>query len=118
MLDLGEATHNAQAAAHCVGFQDPQAFWQVHDELYARQGEIFGATVSFYREIAERVGVDGAEFQTCYENRTGHDLVETLDRVRRDEGITRRPTIQINDQPVFGAQQFGAYQQVIEDRLP
>jgi protein-disulfide isomerase len=118
ILDHGNASLNASAAAHCIGLQNPLAFWHAHDFFFQNMGQLGGANVAYFATVASDLGVDQTTFEGCYNNGTGHGAVTALDSARRQLGIFNRPTLDINGQFVLGAQPFATFSQVIESMLP
>lgn len=118
MLDHGNASLNAHAAADCVGRQDVDAFWQVHDQFFSNQGELWQADRDYFVNVAVSYGIDQAAFEACYDSGTGHATVTELDSIRRNLGVFNRPTFTINDQLLVGSQPFAVFEQYIEALLP
>jgi protein-disulfide isomerase len=114
MLDHGNAGLNAHAASECIGRQDVDAFWEIHDRFYANQDELWGAERDYFVEAAVSVGVDQAAFESCYDNGDGHFTVTELDSIRRERGIFNRPTFDINGQMLLGSQPFSTFAGFIE----
>lgn len=117
MLDHGNASLNAHAAADCIGRQDVDAFWEIHDRFYANQGELWSADRDYFVNAAVSVGVDQAAFEACYDSGEGHATVTGLDSIRRERGIFNRPTFDINGQLLVGSQPFSTFMGVIEALL-
>jgi protein-disulfide isomerase len=117
MLDFGNASHNAHAAADCAGRQNATAFWLLHDEFFEKQHELWQANRDYFVNAAVRVGLDQETFAACYDNRTGHDAVSQLDAIRRQRGIFNRPTIDINGHIVVGNQRYENFAQLIDTLL-
>jgi protein-disulfide isomerase len=117
MLDHGNASLNAHAAADCIGRQDVDAFWQVHDDFYANQGDLWQADRSYFVNAAVAQGLDQAAFEECYDSGTGHSAVTELDSIRRQNGVFNRPTFDINGQLLIGSQPFNVFAQFIEASL-
>ena len=118
MLDHGNASLNAHAAADCIGRQDVDAFWQVHDEFFLNQGDLWQANREYFVNMAVISGVDQATFEACYDSGTGHATVMELDSIRRNLGVFNRPTFTINDQLLVGSQPFEIFEQYILATLP
>jgi protein-disulfide isomerase len=110
MLDHGQASINAHAAADCIGRQDIDAFWQVHDQFYENQGELFGADREYFVRAAADAGLDQAIFAACYDSGEAHARVSALDEKRREVGIFNRPSFDINGQLLVGSQPFSAFE--------
>jgi protein-disulfide isomerase len=117
MLDHGEASLNAHAAADCIGRQDVDAFWQIHDRFYRGQEELWGADRDYFINAAVATGIAQAEFESCFDSRIAHENVKQLDKIRRDEGIFNRPSFLINGQLLVGSQPFNVFEGYIEAAL-
>jgi protein-disulfide isomerase len=117
MLDHGNASLNAHAAADCVGRQSVDAFWLLHDDFYLNQGELWRADRDYFVNKAVDFGVDQAAFEECYDSGAGHATVTELDSIRRAAGIFNRPTFNINEQLLIGAQPFDVFASYIEAGL-
>lgn len=117
VIDFGSVSHDAQAAAHCIGMQSPDAFWQAHDQFFVNASSLYDGR-PYFVTVAVELGVDQATFESCFDNNTGHLAVSQLDTIRRDAGITRRPTFDINGLVLFGSQPFETFAQAIDSQLP
>ena len=117
MLDHGNASLNAHAAADCIGRQSVDAFWVVHDQFFANQGELWQADRDYFVDAAVAAGVDQVLFEECYDSGTGHATVTELDSIRRNLGIFNRPTFDINGQLLIGSQPFSVFSEYIEAEL-
>lgn len=117
MLDHGNASLNAHAAADCIGRQNVDAFWQIHDQFFANQGDLWQAGRDYFVNAAVSVGVDQAAFEECFESGTGHITVTELDSIRRANNVFNRPTFDINGQLIIGSQPFDVFAQFIEASL-
>ncbi len=118
MLDHGNASLNAHAAADCIGRQDVDAFWQVHDQFFRDQGELWQARRDYFVELAVAAGVDQFEFQSCYDSGIGHATVTELDSIRRSQGIFNRPTFDINSQLLIGSQPYEVFVRFFDSAMP
>lgn len=118
MLDHGDASLNSHAAADCIGQQSPDAFWQIHDQFFAEQEELWGADRDYFVQAAVNVGVDQATFESCYDSGEAHLRVTEQDRLRRERGIFNRPTFEINGQFLIGSQSFAVFEQFIQAAIP
>lgn len=111
MLDHGQASVNAHAAADCVGRQDVDAFWEIHDQFYVDQGALFRADRDYFVQAAVNAGLDQAAFEACYDSGEAHARVNELDAIRRERGIFSRPSFDINGQLLIGSQPFSVYEE-------
>ena len=116
--DFGIGSQNAHAAADCIGQQNPEAFWQVHDLFFADQSGLRRADRDYFVAAAAQVGVAADAFAACYDSGVGHDNAIALDNARRERGIFNRPTFDINGTLLFGAQPFTAFAETINEALP
>ena len=117
MLDHGNASLNAHAAADCVGRQDVDAFWTVHDQFYANQGDLWRADREYFLNAAASAGVDPVAFGQCYDSGLGHATVTELDSIRRNLGVFNRPTFDINGQLLVGSQPFEVFANIFNSLL-
>lgn len=117
ILDHGNASLNAHAAADCIGRQSVDAFWVVHDQFFVNQDELWQADRDYFVDAAVAVGVDQAAFEECYDNGTGHATVTELDSIRRSLGVFSRPTFDINGQLLIGSQPFSVFSDYFEAEL-
>jgi protein-disulfide isomerase len=111
MLDHGQASVNAHAAADCVGRQDVDAFWAVHDQFYEDQSQLFRAGRDYFVEAAVNAGLDQVAFEACYDSGEAHARVSELDARRRELGIFNRPSFDINGQLLVGSQPLNVFEQ-------
>jgi len=111
MLDHGQASVNAHAAADCIGRQDVDAFWQIHDQFYEDQGQLFRAGRDYFVQAAVNAGVDQAAFEACYDSGEAHARVRALDDKRRELGLFSRPSFDINGQLLIGSQPFTVFEE-------
>ncbi len=114
MLDHGNASLNAHAAADCVGRQSPDAFWEIHDQFFANQADLWQADRDYFVAAALGLGIDQATFEECYDSGLGQATVTELDSIRRGLGIFNRPSFEINGQLLIGSQPFSVFSQYIE----
>ncbi len=118
MLDHGNASLNAHAAADCVGRQDVDAFWMIHDQFFRDQGRLWQADRDYFVNAAVATGIDKGAFEACYDSGIGHATVTELDSIRRNLGVWNRPTFTINGQLLVGSQPFEIFEQFILAALP
>ncbi len=102
----------AAEAAQCANAQGK--FWEYHDALYADQSKL---AVADLESTAGRLGLKADEFKTCLES--GKFAAE----VNRDvadaqrAGVNSTPSFFINGIPLVGAQEYGAFAEVIDREL-
>jgi protein-disulfide isomerase len=99
---IGDESVDAAIAVRCAGRQG--RYWAMHDAVYAaQQGENQGA---FARarlvQVATSVGLDGAAFEACLDDRSAlvEVLADTSAGVRA--GIVSTPTVDVNGTRFLG----------------
>ena len=100
----------AAVAARCAGEQD--AYWAMHDALFARQAEWAGQEATLndvFLGIAADLGLDGDAFAACL----GDGRFDAVIQANQDEGfalgVNGTPAFFINGFPVSGAQQYDLF---------
>ncbi len=102
----------AAIAAHCAADQD--AFWEYHDELFAKQAYL---SESLFTQIASTLSLDLDKFQSCYDER------ETLPIVTKDYeeglalGLTATPTLYVGNEILIGAIDVQELLSVVQGQL-
>jgi len=81
--------------AQCVGQQDPEKFWVVHEMLFLEQRDLWSADQDYYVKVAVAADVDQVAFETCYDDPGALDEVLQLDAIRRERGIHGQPMFDI-----------------------
>lgn len=110
----------AHEAARCAREQGgDEAYWQMHDLIFASQDEWAAnpKSVDALKRLAGEADLDTAAFDACldegrYEAVVSADLAEG-----EGLGISGTPTFFINGQRLVGAQPFSVFQQAIEEAL-
>lgn len=101
---LGNETTRAAEAAACAAEMDPDAYWPYNETLYRNQQtppmNAGGYSTSRLVEIAETVGLDAEEFESCLDDGRYRDQVEASTSAAQDAGITGTPGFQINGRAV------------------
>ena len=92
---------------------DQEAPWAFYDLLFEtalnRAGDAYG--------VAERVGLDQALFQECYDSRRYRGLVEAQLRDALGHGFRGTPSFIVNDTPLAGPPTFEFLVSIIESYL-
>lgn len=104
----------AAVAARCAGEQD--AYWEMHDELFARQQEWGGlgaGAADVFTALATGLSLDGDAFAACLSSGR-HDAVV---QANQDEGIALgvngTPAFFIDGFPVSGAQPYELFEYAV-----
>lgn len=117
ITDIGDRAVNAAAAAYCVGQQDVAAYWRIHDWFYDNYDATYRNDRDFLVDAAVTNGADKGEFEACYDSGEAHTRMLALDQERKDNGITQRPTYDIEGQQTFGVQPFEVFDEFIMTAL-
>ena len=119
-------SQDAAAAAYCAG--DQGKFWQMHDALFANNGDVENQG-SFSPErltsIANGVGLDVKTYQDCFDGGKYADRVQKDYQAAVDAGVHGTPsfvvTYQVNNVTriflIEGAQPYEAFQQALNQIL-
>lgn len=104
----------AAVAARCAGEQD--AYWEMHDALFARQQEWAGTGAGaseVFAMIAADLDLDASAFEACL----GSGRHDAVVQANQDEGIrlgvNGTPAFFINGFPVSGAQPYELFEYAI-----
>lgn len=74
---IGPESSAAAEAAYCAG--DQGKFWEMHDILFANQGDVENGGAYADRRLlvfAENIGLNMDEFNTCFNGNTYKDLID------------------------------------------
>ena len=115
-------SQDAASAAYCAG--DQNKFWEMHAHLFANVlGEDAGSfTDRRLQAIAEKIGLNMGEFNSCYSSGKYEDRVQQDLKDGQAAGITGTPgflvTYTVNGETktklIEGAQPFSTFQQELE----
>lgn len=96
----GNESRRAAEASECAAEQN--RFWDYHDMLFANQrGEGSGAfTDARLKAFAESIGLDTAQFNSCFDSRKYRRAVEDDEKLARSYRLTVTPSVMVNDQLV------------------
>ncbi|MBI1723254.1 MAG: DsbA family protein [Gemmatimonadetes bacterium] len=89
-------TRPAHLAAACA--REQGRFWEMHDAIYQGQGDWAESRrpAGFFRDYAERLGLNPDQFRSCVETERAMPEVEA-DRLRGDSlGVNSTPTFFVN----------------------
>lgn len=116
---LGAFRNSRQAAEAAVCAGDQDAFWPMHDRLFAgratwsrdrRPWERFG-------RYAAELGLDTARFTACAANRAARERVTQHDAAAKWFRVRATPTFFVNGQRVEGALPLEMFRKVLERAL-
>jgi len=117
VLDFGDGSLQASAAAECAGQQAPFAFWQMQHLLYERQQQVWNATPALLVEFASELQLDTGEFERCLADETVTTKIQRMAQVRNDLGIRSRPAFDLNGQLIQGALPYANFVTVLDKAL-
>lgn len=117
MAFLGQESIWAAAASECANEQD--AFWEYHDKLFDSQnGENQGAFAKAnLKQFAAELNLDVAAFSECVDSARYEAQVQADTEAAGQIGWSSTPSFIINGQALVGAQDFSAFQGVIDGLL-
>lgn len=108
---------SAAMAAECAHDQD--AFWPMHDRLFANQsawGDSSNPNETF-SNYAEEIGLDVDAFRQCLESQEPLPEIRNDFQAGVDGGVRGTPAFFLGEEMLSGAQPFSAFQQRIERLL-
>lgn len=118
-------SQDAALAAYCAG--DQNKFWEMHAHLFANVlGEDAGSfTDKRLKAIAEKVGLDMSQFNSCYNSGKYKDRVQQDAQEGEAANVTGTPgfiiTYTVNGEKktdrIDGAEPFSTFQQKLETAL-
>ncbi|GBD16281.1 Disulfide bond formation protein D [bacterium HR26] len=93
---IGDESKLAAEAALCA--QDQGKFWEYHDALFTNQrGENVGSfTAARLKRIAEVIGLDTNQFNSCLDSRRHQGEVEAMRQEAQSLGVNATPTFFVN----------------------
>ena len=107
----------AAIGGRCAYIQSPDAFWKVHDSIYANQDAISPENVwDKLAEYAQGAGLNADTFKTCMSSDQAKDAVESNQKDGFALNVTGTPTVFVNGRPVAGLG-LNALQEMIEFEL-
>jgi protein-disulfide isomerase len=106
---------NARPAAEAAACAETQGkFWEYHDRLFANPTKLADADLKAH---AAALGLDTAQFNTCFENRQQKAGVDKDVADGESVGVTGTPAFFVNGRSIEGAQPFEAFKRVIDEEL-
>jgi len=107
----------AAIGGRCAFIQSPDAFWKVHDAIYANQDTISPENVwDKLTDYAQQAGLNVDTFKTCMSSDQAKQAVEANQKDGLALNVTGTPTVFVNGRPVAGLG-LNALQETIEYEL-
>jgi protein-disulfide isomerase len=105
---------SAARAAECAAQQN--AFWPMHDLIFARQKEWLGrrGQRDRFSEWATQLGLDADEFRACWASDQGKQYLERNTRLAREHGVPGTPAFAVNGRPLVGALPYPEFDAALE----
>ena len=106
----------AMRASACVAEQGDDAFWAMHDTLFAAQEAWKGARDAdpLFRRYAEAAGADGEAYMACYRHPRSADRVAAARALATDVGVRSTPTFFVNGRMIQGALPLEEFRTVLD----
>ncbi len=115
---LHDWAKSAAIAGRCVFQQDSQKFWDYHDSIFDKQGEINLANLkSIVQAWAATKELDSLKLTTCIDQKATEKEVERSQEEGRSLGVNSTPTMYINGRKVSGSLQWEMLKQVIDSEI-
>ncbi|MFE8070952.1 DsbA family protein [Marinobacteraceae bacterium S3BR75-40.1] len=107
----------AARAARCAG--DQEAFWAMHDALYAEQSRWSDEAdpVPVFTDLAEERGIDGERLSRCLASRRHRQAVLESLGAAQSVGIVSTPTVVVGDQRVRGVPSWDTLKALMDSKL-
>ena len=102
----------AAEAAYCAGEQDK--YWEYSEHLMVMAGDLNDNDL---RSRAQNIGIDVAEFMSCYTSGRNTDRITSSYQAGIDAGVDRTPTFYINGRILTGAKNFETFKLIIDEEL-
>ena len=106
--------HALLAAEASVAAEMQGKFWEMHDKLFANQGDLERPALELH---AVQLGLDLTAFRAALDSHAGKARIDDDLALGRQLGVRGTPTFFINGRPVLGAQKIESFKQVIDDEL-
>jgi predicted DsbA family dithiol-disulfide isomerase len=116
-LSMHPWARSAAEGAACAQLQSAEAFWAVHDYLFAHQDEITADNLKQKVDVLVKdvKGLDFSEFQNCEQNQMSLGLVLRDMNLASSNSVTATPTLFINGHRVQGIKDAAQLRQLIAE---
>jgi protein-disulfide isomerase len=104
----------AQASMEAYKQKGADAFWKMHDKLYAGQKTQDGLKRPALEQYAQELGLDMGKFKTALDTESHKAEIEADKKAGNDAGISGTPAFVINGYFINGAQPYPKFRKVIE----
>jgi protein-disulfide isomerase len=109
----------AGEASLCAAKQSAEAFWEMHERLFAGQSDWSGKDNAndVFKGYASEIGLDAAAFAACLDSGDTEPEMQAQYQEGQARGVTGVPAFFINDWSISGAQPFSVFQSTIDKAL-
>jgi protein-disulfide isomerase len=117
-LPMHDWAKTASLAGRCIFRQNPQAFWDYHDWVFDKQGEMTAA--NFREKLGEFLKgkpVDPLQLNRCIDNKETEAEVDKSVAEGKSLGVTSTPTLFLNGRKLLGATPWTQLKQIIDMEL-
>jgi protein-disulfide isomerase len=102
----------AAEAGNCAHEQG--RFWELHDTMFASQGEL---GVDALKGYAADLGLDPDAFNECLDSGRHAATVDRDMRIGMSHGVASTPTLFLNGRAVLGAAPYGTFVEIVREEL-
>jgi protein-disulfide isomerase len=113
-LPFHNHAEKAAVAGLCAQEQNGEAFWKMHDEMFAHQDQLDDAGL---KNTAKKIGLKMDQFEKCLsENKTLAQVKADMEEGAKAK-VKSTPTFFINGQLINGAQPIEVFSELIDEEL-
>ncbi len=102
---------DAAMAVLCANQQGMQ--WQLRSAIFAQQGACTANGTLEIKQLAQQVGMNMTEFNSCYDNNETLPALEQYIQEGKDAQIYATPTFFVNGKPIVGPKSLADFEQAI-----
>lgn len=108
------AQKSAEASECAAKIGGGDAFWKMHDKLFAQNDALNGAIgADFYQNIAKEIGVDVNKFKSCMDSGETASIVSADMATGNDSGVEGTPATFVNGKLVSGAVPYETFKAAV-----
>ncbi len=108
----------ASIAGHCIARLNPAAFWDYHDWIFDKQGEINAANVrAKILEFAAGKKLDALQLTRCMDTKATEPQIEKNIAEAKALGVNSLPTLFVNGRRLTGQVPWQGLKQIIDFEL-